>query len=178
MIIFQTKSFQEGIKTFPHFLHFHNGTGGNVTMNNGSFFRVPPSTFASGSFSGYNACFPLQVPFPCKLKTIELTFTIANFDWSASAGTIKFELEFRKIIHNGSSVHSTYNVEWGNFSGSQVSYDLNKFSLDNNNFALSSGVENLTEGDLIGFRFVKSPSGVRRINSFQNILMALNFEEV
>jgi hypothetical protein len=166
-----------GIQTFPHFLHFHNGSGGNVTMNNGSFFRVPPSTFASGSFAGYNACFPLQAPFPSRLVSIELTFTIANFDFNATAGTVRFDLEFRRIIHNGSSVYSVYTVEWGNFSGSQISYDLNKFSLDASNFSLISGTEELTQGDLIGFRFVKSSSGVRRINNFQNILMVLNFEE-
>ena len=168
----------KGIATFPVELHFVSGTGGNTTMNNSSFFRIKPGTFPSGSFAGYTSCFPLLVPFLCRLKSLVITFTIANFDWTASAGPVSFDLEFQKILHNGSSVYSVYRVSWGNYSGSQISYGFNTFSLDSSNFTLISGVDNLQPGDLIGWRFVKSSAPARNINNFQNILLTLNFEEV
>ena len=166
-----------GIKTFPVELHFVSGTGGNTTMGNGTFFRTKPSTFASGSFAGYTSCFPLLVPFNCKLKSLVLTFTIANFDFNATAGQVSFNLEFQRIINNGSSVWSNYQVSWGNFSGSQVPFGFNTFTLDSSNWTITSGQEELEAGDLIGWRFTKSNAPERNINNFQNILLTLNFEE-
>lgn len=168
-----------GIKTFPVELHFVSGTGGNITMNNSTFFRIKPGTFDSGSFAGYTSCFPLLVPFNCRLKDLVLTFTIANFDWvpASNAGPVSFDLEFRSIIHNGSSVYSIYRVSWGNYSGSQIPFAFNTFSLGSSNLTLISGTEVLNSGDLIGWRFVKSTAPARNINNFQNILLTLNFEE-
>lgn len=178
MYVFQTKNVEEGIKTFAVPLHFVRGSGGNLTMNNGSFFRTTPGTFNSGSFAGYNDCFPLAVPVNSQLKSIVLTCTNASYDFNANSGPINFLLEFRDIFHNGSSVYSTYLVQFGNFSGSQIGYGFNTFVLDDSNFTLQTGSPTIQAGDLIGFRFVKSSTGVRDINNFQNILLTLNFEEV
>lgn len=169
----------KGIKTFPYELHYVSGTGGGTTMNNSSFFRVRPGTFACGSYSGYAACFPLQVPFTCKLKSIVLTFASASFDWTAVAGPVNFELRFRTHTVNGSSEYSRILCSFGNYSGSQVPYGFNTFELTlGNGFSYISGSDEINYGEMLGVLFVKSSTGARNINNFLDIVMKLNFEEV
>lgn len=173
----------KGIRTFPFDLHFVSGTGLNTTMSNGSFFRVRPGTFASGSYSGYPAAFPLQLPFNCRLFSIVLTFRSAAFDWNATSGPILFEIETRDHQYNGSTVSNRILVRFGNFVNSSTGTDTFKYELFFNNsggegFEYISGSPELGYGDMIGCRFVKAPSGVRRINSFTDIVMKLNYEEV
>lgn len=167
----------KGIRTYPVELHYVNGTGGSTTMGNGSFFRTKPGTFPSGSYSGYNACFPLLVNFKSKLVSLRLVFTIANFDWTATSGPVSFDIEFRSMTHDGSVVHSMYRISWGNYSGSQVPYAFNTFDLDSSNITLLSGPDNIDADNLIGFRFVKSTAPARNINNFSDILLTLSFEE-
>jgi hypothetical protein len=186
---FQSKNVQDaiieakGIKTFGYDLHFVSGTGLNTSMSNGTFFRVRPGTFSSGSFSGYPAAFPLQMPFKCKLFSIVLTFRRANFDFDSVSGPILFEIENRTHQYNGSSIVNRVLVRFGNFSGSQTGTDTFRFELFYNDtggdgFEYISGTEELDYGELIGCRFVKAPSGDRRINSFVDIIMKLNYEEI
>ena len=171
----------KGIKTFPFELHYVSGTGLNTSMSNGNFFRVRPGTFLSGSYSGYPAAFPLQMPFNCKLYSIVLTFREASFDWNATGGSILFELEFRNHFYNGSDIKARLLVTIpGSFQFSSTGTDTFRYELFSNNFSvIDSGLPNLFGyGDMIGVRFVKAPSGDRRINSFRDIVMKLNFEEV
>lgn len=169
----------KGIKTFPFELHYVSGTGGGTNMNNGSFFRVRPGTFSSGSYAGYPACFPLQIPFKCKLNSIVLTFASASYDWTNQTGPIRFELELRDHVQNGSSVQSRILVEFGSFTGSFTGYGFFRYELFlNNGFTYISGDDEIDYGQLIGVRFVKSTGGLRNINRFADIVMKLNFEEV
>jgi len=168
----------KGIKTFPIALHFVKGNGLNLTMSNGSFFRVTPSTASSGSFSGYPAAFPFQTPFLCRLSSIVLTFRRANFDWNSTAGEIQFDIETRDHEYNGSSVLNRINVKFGNFSGNQTGTDTFRYELFSDSFSYVTGTEEIDYARLIGFRFVKSSSGSRAINSFVDLVMKLNFEEV
>jgi len=171
----------KGIKTFPFELHFVSGTGLNTSMSNGSFFRVRPGTFASGSYSGYPSAFPLQMPFDCKLYSIILTFREASFDFNSTPGGILFELEFRVHYYNGSDVKCRVLVNIpGEFSGNSTGTDTFRFILHADNFTVIDPLlPNLFEyAEMIGVRFVKAASGDRRINSFRDIVMKLNFEEI
>jgi len=170
----------KGIKTFPFELHFVSGTGLNTSMSNGSFFRVRPGTFSSGSFSGYPAAFPLQMPFRCKLYSIILTFRVAAFDFNATAGPILFELEFRVHFYNGSDVKTRILVSFGNFSGNSTGTDTWRYELFDDSFSVIDPLlpNDFDYAEMIGVRFVKASSGDRRINSFTDIVMKLNFEEV
>jgi len=181
----------KGIRTFPFELHYVSGTGSNTTMNNGTFFRVRPVTASSGSFSGYPAAFPLQLPFNCKLFSIVLTFRRADFDWNTSGGIIRFELETRTHTYNGSSILNRVMVRIGNYgagfppgwnssTGDSTFTNEVFFNSDDNvqGFSYISGIPEMVYGDMIGCRFVKAPTGDRRINSFSDIVMKLNYEEV
>lgn len=175
--------FGGGIKTFAYDLHFVSGTGLNTNMSNGTFFRVRPSTASSGSFSGYPAAFPLQMPFACKLFSIVITFRSAAFDWNASFGPILFELESRDHAYNGSAINNRILVSFGNFNFSSTGTDTFRYELFFNDqggegFSYISGDPELSFGQMIGYRFVKAPSGDRRINSFVDIVLKLNFEEI
>jgi hypothetical protein len=181
-----------GLKMFPTYksilkkrviyydLHYVKGTGLNESMSNGSFFRVTPGTFSSGSYSGYPSAFPLKLPFNCKLTNISLIFRLANFDWNATAGNIILGLEIRTHLYNGSSVHSEIIVPFGNFSGNNTGTDTHKYILTEDDFYYFSGVETINKDELIGVRFIKPDASVgdRRINSFVDIVMKLEFEEV
>jgi hypothetical protein len=172
-----------GLKTFSFDLHFVSGTGLNTSMSNGSFFRVRPGTFSSGSYSGYPSAFPLQMPYNCKLDSIILTFRKADFDFNATAGHILFEIETRDHYYNGSDVLNRTLVRFGNFSGSSTGTDTFRFELFYNNtggqgFEYISGDSEIEYAKLIGCRFVKAPSGDRRINSWTDIVMKLNYIEV
>jgi len=171
----------KGIRTFPFELHYVSGTGLNTSMSNGAFFRVRPGVFLSGSNSGYPAAFPLQMPFKCKLRSIVLTFRNANFDYNATIGPILFEIESRKHYYNGSDIANRILVSFGSFSGSQTGHSTWQYELFyneiGNGFSYIQGPIAHEYGDMIGCRFVKAPSGDRRINSFIDIVMKLNFEE-
>jgi len=169
-----------GISTFPFDLHFVSGTGLNTQMSNGSFFRVRPGTFASGSYSGYPAAFPLQMPFRSKLYSIVLTFRLAAFDFSAVSGPLLFELEFREHYYNGSDVKTRLLVSFGDFSGNQTPTDTWRYELFEDSFSYIDPLlpQEFQYAEVIGVRFVKAPAGDRRINSFRDIVMKLNFEEV
>jgi len=179
----------KGIRTFPLDLHYVSGTGLNTSMSNGTIFRVRPGTFNSMSFSGYPAAFPLQMPFNCRLYSIVMTFREASFDWNSSGGQILWELETQKMTYNQSSVANRILVRLGNygtgFGGSGNSTGTNTWTAElffNNSggdgFEYISGDPELSYGDLIGCRFVKAPSGDRRVNSWRDIVLKLNFEEV
>ena len=176
----------KGIRTFPYELHFVSGTGLNTTMSNGAFFRVRPGTFNSGSWSGYPAAFPLQTPFRCRLFSIVLTFRQASFDWNATAGLIRFEIETRGHEYNGSFIKNRTLVKFGNFSASSTGTGTFSFEIFRKDGEVE-GFEYIEDdvyssindyGELIGCRFVKAPVGDRRINSFSDIVMKLNYEEV
>lgn len=171
-----------GIKTFSFNLHYVSGTGLNTAMNNGSFFRVNPGTFSSGSNSGYPACFPLQAPFNCKIYSIVLTFRSAAFDFNATLGPILFELETNTHTYNGKTVKNIALLQFGDFNNSSTgtstfTYELFKTTAGTDGFSYVSGVEQITYGEMIGCRFVKPSSGDRRINSFRDIVMKINYEE-
>jgi len=170
----------KGVNTFPFELHYVSGTGLNTTMSNGSFFRVRPGTFLSGSYSGYPAAFPLQMPYRCKLYSIVLTFREASFDWSAVPGPLLFELEFRSHYYNGSDVKTRVVVSFGNFSGSSTGHSTWRYELFENSWTYIDPVlpKEFEYAEMIGVRFVKAPSGARRINSWTDIVLKLNFEEV
>lgn len=171
----------KGIKTFPFELHYVSGTGLNTSMSNGAFFRVRPGTFASGSYSGYPSAFPLQMPFSCKLYSIVLTFREASFDWNATPGSILFELEFRRHYYNGSGVLCRLLVTIpGSFNLGSTGTNTWRYELFNTNFSVIDPAlpNNFLYGEMVGVRFVKASSGDRRINSFKDIVMKLNFEEV
>jgi hypothetical protein len=179
----------KGIRTFPFELHYVSGTGLNTRMSNGAFFRVRPGTFSSGSYSGYPSAFPLQTPFRCKLYSIILTFRKADFDWNASGGIIRFEIETREHYYNGSDIVNRVLVKMGNYgtgyggwgsSSGDGTWREELFFNNNPNeegFEYISGDEEIEYGTMIGCRFVKAPSGDRRINSFRDIVMKLNYEE-
>jgi len=173
----------KGIRTFPFELHYVSGSGLNTNMSNGSFFRVRPGTFSSGSYSGYPAAFPLQTPFNCKLYSIVLTFRSAAFDWNANFGPILFEIETRDHVYNGSSILNRILVRFGNFRYSSTGTDTFRYELFYNDvggegWSYISGDPGIIDyGKLIGCRFVKAPSGDRRINRFVDIVMKLNYEE-
>lgn len=168
-----------GILTFPFELHYVSGVGLNTVMSNSSFFRVPPGTNPSGSYSGYPSAFPIQIPYDCKLQKIILTFRAAAFDYNAVAGPILFDLELRSHVYNGSSVHSLHTVSFGSFSGSSTGHDQHTYELyaGTPGFTLTSGTQKIDYGAMIGARFVKTGSGDRRINNFTDIVMKLLFEE-
>lgn len=179
----------KGIRTFPFELHYVSGTGLNTKMTNGSFFRVRPGTFSSGSYSGYPASFPLQTPFRCKLYSIVLTFRKADFDWNASGGQILFEIETRNHYYNGSDIYNRILVRMGNYgtgyggwgsSSGDGTWEQELFFNDSggDGFEYISGDDEIGFAVMIGCRFVKAPSGDRRINSFRDIVMKLNYEEV
>lgn len=179
----------KGIRTFPFELHYVSGTGLNTKMTNGSFFRVRPGTFSSGSYSGYPAAFPLQTPFRCKLYSIVLTFRKADFDWNASGGQILFEIETRNHYYNGSDIYNRILVRMGNYgtgyggwgsSSGDGTWEQELFFNDSggDGFEYISGDDEIDFAVMIGCRFVKAPSGDRRINSFRDIVMKLNYEEV
>jgi hypothetical protein len=170
----------KGITTFPFELHYVSGTGLNTSISNGTFFRVRPGTFASGSFSGYPAAFPLQIPYKSKLYSIVLTFRQAAFDFNAAAGPILFELEFRVHYYNGSDVKTRIVVAFGNFSGSSTGTGTFRYELFEDSWTFIDPLlpTDFEYAEMIGVRFVKAPSGIRRINSFTDIVMKLNFEEV
>lgn len=173
----------KGIRTFPYELHYVSGKGLNTTMSNGSIFRVRPGTFASASYSGYPSAFPMQAPFNCKLYSIIITFRKANFDWNATSGPILFELETRSHTYNGSSILNRILVRFGDWSGNTTGDDTHRFELSYNDtggegWEFISGIEEIDYGDMIGCRFVKAPSGDRRINSWVDIVLELNYEEV
>jgi len=181
--IYESYVKSKGIRTFPFELHYVSGTGLNTNMSNGSFFRVRPGTFSSGSYSGYPAAFPLQIPFDCKLFSIVLTFRQASFDWNANFGPILFEIETRDHYYNGSDIHNRILVRFGNWNFSSTGTATHQFELFYNDtggqgFSYISGNQVHGYGDMVGCRFVKAPSGDRRINSFRDIVMKLNFEEV
>jgi len=170
-----------GIKTFNHNLHYVSGSGLNTTMGNGSFFRVYPTTFSSGSYSGYPSAFPLKMPYDCKMLSIVLTFRKAAFDYNATEGQLLFELESRNHVYNGSSVYSRTLVRFGSFSGNSTGDSTHNYELFYNNtgedgFEFISGDEFFNYSDIIGFRFVKAPSGNRRINNFTDILLTIVYE--
>lgn len=173
----------KGIRTFPFELHYVSGTGLNTTMSNGSIFRVRPGVFPSASYSGYPAAFPLQMPFKSQIFSIILTFRQAAFDYNAIAGHILFELESRVHTYNGSSVCNRILVRFGNYSGNSTGHDKHQYELFYNDtggagFEYIEGDCEHEYGDMVGCRFVKAPTGDRRINSFTDIIMKLNFEEV
>lgn len=179
----------KGIRTFPFELHYVSGSGLNTTMSNGAFFRVRPGTFSSGSYSGYPAAFPLQTPFSCKLYSIVITFRRANFDWNAAGGQILWELETRDHVYNDSDVYNRILVRMGNYgtgyggwgsSSGDGTWTNELFFNDTggDGFEYISGDDEIEYGAMIGCRFVKAPSGDRRINSFVDIVVKLNYEEV
>jgi hypothetical protein len=173
----------KGIRTFPFELHFVEGTKLNTIMGNGSFFRVRPGTFSSGSYSGYPSAFPLQAPFPCRLYSMIITFRQAAFDYNVTPGPILWELETREHFYNGSDIINRILVRFGSFSGSSTGTDTFRYELFLNNsggdgFSYISGDEDIDYGKMIGCRYVKAPSGDRRINSWTDIVLKLNYEEI
>lgn len=171
----------KGIKTFPFELHYVSGTGGGTTMNNNTFFRVRPGTFSSGSYGGYPSCFPLQMPFKCRLYSVVLTFALANFNYSATPGQVALQLTMRDHTQNGSSVHNQTLLKWGNYSGTQIPYGFNTVELFastvGDGFQVTSGSDEYVYGQQIGVLFTL-PGLTREIQSFSDIVMKLNFEEV
>jgi hypothetical protein len=159
-------------------LHFVSGSGLNTSMSNGSFFRVAPSTFSSGSFSGYPAAFPFNAPFDCYLFSAFITFRTASFDFNNTAGNIIFELEAREHVYNGSSVLQGILCSFGNFSGSSTGTGTFRYELLlNDGFSYISGDSKIDKNKLIGYRFVKA-SGLRAINSFTDVVLTLKYKEV
>jgi hypothetical protein len=171
----------ESIRRFSIELHFVSGTGLNTTMSNGSFFRVRPGTSPSGAYSGYPAAFPYQFPYAAKLETAIMTFRVAAFDFNATAGPVLWELETRAHVYNGSSVYNRLLMSFGTFSGNSTGTDTWRFELTDNgaadSFSYIEGDAAIDYGEMIGFRFVKAPSGDRRINSFTDIILKLNYME-
>ena len=164
-------------------MHYVSGTGLNTSMGNGSFFRVRPGVFSSGSYSGYPSAFPLQIPFNCKLRSIVLTFRQASFDYNVTSGQILFEIETRSHVYNGSSIHNRVLVRFGDFSGNSTGHSTHTYELFYNNvggdgFEYISGDGEIDCGTMIGCRFVKAPSGDRRINSWTDIIMKLNYDAI
>lgn len=161
-------------------LHFVSGTGLNTSMSNGAFFRVYPGTFASGSYSGYPSSFPTQMPYNSKINSMSLTFRVAAFDFNTTAGTIKFDIEFRLHQYNGSTVYSIATCSFGSFSGNSTGAATHVFELlPTTNFVFQSGYpETFSFADMIGYRFVKTASVDRAINSFTDVRLTLNMENV
>lgn len=171
-------------KSFSFPVHFTNGL--NTSMSNGAIFRVWPSQEPSMSYSGYPAAKPLMVKCKAVLESISLAFRVAAFDFNAVAGPILFELEVRTHLFNGSEISQRVLVRFGNFSGNSTNTSNHKFDLFYNDQG-EQGFEyiddqtydrNVYPADQIGYRFVKASTGVRRINSFTDIVMTCSYKAV
>jgi len=169
----------EEAKRRTFLMNLHKVRTINSSFSNSGFWDTWPAQYASASYSGFgSACYPFTLPFNCKIVEVNMIFRKANFDFNATAGVIRHDIELRDHQYNGSTVDSLITVPFGSFSGNNTGDSTHKFTIPAANLVFNSGNNVFEKGLILGARFVKSSGGVRAINSFVDPIMQIILEEI